>query len=135
MTLPDLIEALQAAEGPSRELDVAILAVCFPEWAKPEPPFYAPHCVGDEPIYFHAPNWMRKRECPELTASLDAATALVERLLPGAFVTLRFKVRGAYHHADIEWDEAEMDVQANNAPSLALALVLAALKAKEASDA
>ena len=85
--ISELLERVQNATGPDRDVDVAIMATCF-DWAKAEPPYYAPHCVGDEPIYWHAPNWLQKRPCPELTASMDAALALVERVLPGWKVSL-----------------------------------------------
>lgn len=80
-----LLDRLKELKEPSREVDEAIIAICFPAWGKAEPPYYAPHCVGDEPIYWHAPDWLYKQPCPKLTASIDAAVALVEKMLPGAF--------------------------------------------------
>ena len=79
--ISELLERVQNATGLDRDVDVAIMAACF-DWAKAEPPYYAPHLLGDEPIYWHAPNWLQKRPCPNLTDSIDAAVALVGRVLP-----------------------------------------------------
>lgn len=68
--LSQLIERVEAATGPDRELDVAIILALHPE-AGP----YNPHCQGDEPIFWNAPYY--KQECPHLTASLDAALTLL----------------------------------------------------------
>lgn len=78
----NLLSRLEGLTAPDREVDALIMGACF-EWAKPEPPYLAPHCVGDQPIYWHAPEPYYKRPAPELTASLDAAIALCERVLPG----------------------------------------------------
>lgn len=58
-TLKDLAAMLDSATGPSRELDVAAFRALFPYTR-----VYEAHC-------------------PPLTSSIDAALALVERLLPG----------------------------------------------------
>lgn len=58
------------ATGPSRILDVAIVRALYPEIGP-----YNPHCQGEEPIFWNDP--YRKRPCPELTASVDAALALL----------------------------------------------------------
>lgn len=76
-TLLDLIARLEAATGPDRDTDLVIMQVLFPECA-----MYFPLCQGDEPVFWHGP--FAKQECPKLTASIDAAVALIERVLPGA---------------------------------------------------
>lgn len=76
MTEETLIERLRAAEGGSRELDIAVCLACFPslrppmEYVKGEPKLFF-----DEPFY--------KQEPPHVTTSLDAAIALAGRMLPG----------------------------------------------------
>ena len=59
-TLNELAAMLDAATRPSREIDVAAFQALFP----------------DTRVY--------EAHCPPLTSSIDAALALVERLLPGA---------------------------------------------------
>ena len=127
----ELLARVQKATGPDREIDVAIMAACF-EWAKAEPPYYAPHCVGDEPIYWHAPSWLRKRPCPELTGSIDAALALVERVLPGNDV-LVMRDTGQWE-ANIGPQESfvSFEGKCSNAPLSILAALLAALQPPEA---
>ena len=66
----DLIERLEKASAPDRELDVAIVYALYPEIGP-----YRPHCVGDEPIFYQDPFY--KQRCPKFTASIDAAMRLV----------------------------------------------------------
>lgn len=65
-----VIARVQKQEGPSQELDVAIAQAVWPQLAR-----YAPHCVGDYPIFWSDPFY--KQTCPEFTYSLDAALKLV----------------------------------------------------------
>lgn len=68
--LLELAERCEKAEGPIRELDVAIAQAVWPQLTH-----YAPHCRGEEPIFWDDP--FRKQPCPHFTASLDAALTLV----------------------------------------------------------
>lgn len=80
--LPSLLSRLEASEGADRELD-AELAVAFsgdPEAWVVNP---SPHS-----IFSAAPGWWRdgsdkSHDAPAYTTSVDAALALVERVLPG----------------------------------------------------
>lgn len=72
-TLRDLISKLEAATGPSRELDAAIVLALYPEAS------IRLYIEGDtEPTVFHAaPLVPNKHELPHYTASIDAALTLV----------------------------------------------------------
>lgn len=83
-SIEGLIERLRNATGPDRELDEAIaLALCddhfFAQLAD------APEGVGCEMYSFgrHAPH-----SALRVTVSIDAALALVERVLPGRHVAM-----------------------------------------------
>lgn len=69
----DLIERLERATGPDRELDAAIIFALYPGAQVNQ------YCVGDtEPVVFHAePLVPNKHDLPEFTKSLDAALTLV----------------------------------------------------------
>lgn len=86
----DIIERLEKATGPDRELDCQIAATVephrfdspgFPE-SRPIPPFTL--IDGGGCIRFEGGGIMDTRFFPRVTASLDAAIALVEARLPGA---------------------------------------------------
>jgi len=133
----DLIARMEALTEPSREVDAEIMAACF-DWAKNEPQYLAYYCVGDEdPIYFHAPigSPYQKNPPPKLTASLDAAVALAERVLPGCNATIDILPPSA-----TIWDEdhgaSDACYQVKGAtPSIALCIaVLKALKERETTD-
>ena len=84
MTHDELIAALKSATGPDRELDVQVMALAF-DWAKPESPYYSPHCVGDEPIYWQARNTAYyKQPCPHFTGSIDAIVKAIKVKWPEA---------------------------------------------------
>lgn len=118
----ELIERLEQATGPDRELDVEIVFALYPDIGA-----YQPHCRGEEPIFWNEP--YRKQPCPEFTKSIDAALTLVPE----------------EHAASVEWsprypgcawiyppdnvDEISFEGEASNP---AIALCIAALKAREA---
>lgn len=66
----------EQASGADRELDKLVVQAAYPEIGEP-----APHCVGDEPIFWRDPYY--KRCVPKLTASTDAILALIAEKLPG----------------------------------------------------
>lgn len=106
----DLIGKLEKLDGPSREVDRIIHAVTTP-------PLRGELRFGYVPIY---------------TASLDAAIALVERVLPGWSFMLDNRLRpqakllppGQISSAD----------ERSTGETIAIALLIALLKAKEAQD-
>lgn len=112
----DLIERLEKASGPDRELDWRIAEKFdIPErWPTSAlwPPFM-PKSKYDKSI-------------PSFTASIDAAVALVERVLPGWNWWL-----GGIGRAAVDRKDPHSRFEAINA-SPAIALCLALLRAKEA---
>lgn len=76
MELEQLLERVKVAKGPDRELDADIAAALgFKiEWKQ------ANYTLEMYPVI----TWPPGREpCPQFTTSIDAALALVERVLPG----------------------------------------------------
>jgi hypothetical protein len=124
--LQELIDRMKAATGPDRELDFAVYDHLFPP--KP-PPANAPHI--ELPPGFGRDALSRSMDPrPELTGSIDAALALVERVLPGA----EYNISTLYGHA-----MAELPINADNylAPqvrrmdgNMPLAIIECALLAK-----
>lgn len=145
--LSSLITALEKAEGPSRELDARIHHFLNPE----QRILLDPGSVRPRRDAVYGPlsampmdNWTdwegvcRHIAAPPVTASLDAATALVERLLPGCAITTstidkpaagiwRKSADGPWHMLNVETTQ--------HAATLPIAICLAALKAREAGDA
>ena len=76
-TLPTLLQRVREASGPDRELDVAIACGLFPTY-KPAPE------LGSGVVWTGGLNGHDNAEVDILTASLDAAVALVERVRPGS---------------------------------------------------
>ena len=111
--MTELIERLEKATGPDRELDLAIWAACGGSGG-PDNGFL---------------DWR-----PALTASIDAALDLVERKLPGAWWF-------AARQAD-EIGEYSFDLRASiggllgtaSAPTLPLAICIALLRALSAQE-
>lgn len=133
----NLLSRLEGLTAPDREVDALIMGACF-EWAKPEPPYLAPHCVGDQPIYWHAPEPYYKRPVPELTASLDATVALCKRVLPGWSWECRASGTGDKGQATV-WNPSKApgyneEQRAYNCATPAIALLIAILTALEARE-
>jgi hypothetical protein len=110
MSITDLIERVEGATGPDRALDTAIERALF----------------GDEPI---TEGWQGTLE---YTASLDLALALCERVLPGWRVSVAHERNGEWSAFLITED---CDTAKAYAPSPALALILAMLRALQAKGA
>lgn len=84
-----------------------------------------------------APVLMNSLRIPELTVSLDAATALVERVLPGAWYLIGMgKTRSTepLYGAQIMFGSNEMLGEGEHDATLAIALCIALLRALEARD-
>lgn len=140
----ELIEKLEKAERPRRDLDVAIADAvlpqredaCFHVGGRLLPPKWAATgSVADAHYYYIA--------APHVTTSLDAAVALAERVLPGwsIFTCLGQTVWPDKPpcSADVGSREFQDDIDGHDqenstgfAPTLPLALCLAILKAVRA---
>lgn len=123
MTLAEIIERLEKATGPDRELDLAIVkafGIVPPEAAQ------GPYGFG----YVDKGQWATQR-VERLTAGLDAPIALAERVLPGWVVRLWISQRrSACQLTSPRGDDGEKYAAAN--PALALCLALCrALQAQE----
>ncbi|PRD42065.1 hypothetical protein C5748_18075 [Phyllobacterium phragmitis] len=114
MKYADLIAKLEAATGPDKDIDLAIVRTF----------------ISDGEAHLHEKYDL---DSYRLTESIDAAIALAERLLPGAFVNIGTMIGGKLHHAEIECDETGVEVSVNNAPSVPIALLIATLKGHGAS--
>ncbi len=84
--LKELLELVENATGPDREIDADLfVALINPEWvtSKKDPGFAA---ADKRSFWPEGKARYITRDCkpaPQYTASIDAAVALVERMLPG----------------------------------------------------
>ena len=131
-----LIERLEAATGPDRELDAAIVAHFNNASVRRYPPqtdfgpgarwqFWSrdgAHFLGSE----------SKFPVPPLTASLDAALALVERVRPGAWIEMSGPRKYLNIPAPVpnRW-RVEVDERIGWGSTLAIALLIALLRTLE----
>lgn len=103
--LDALIERVEAATGPDREIDAVVWRVVL----MPQLPFYREfdgrvmldvrHGLGEGgPDWRHPSPYDQSRSPPNYTASLDAALTLVERKLPGWCYGTRTDAIWADHH-------------------------------------
>lgn len=119
-----ILEDLQAASGPARDLDVDVVRALYPDLGK-----CMPHCQGEEPIFWNDPFY--KMPCPKVTADLTAALDLAGRLLAKLDrVHMNTYIGGEFHHAEIETEEGEFE--GRNLPTPAMALCVALIQAVEA---
>lgn len=133
--LKELLERVEKAEGPDRELDVLIAqAIAKPTTMLNGLTFDGAVAAYPNDLAGIAQNW----PVPTYTASLDAALALVERVLPGW--------KKAFSHRSFQYDgwlvtlvPVSGDAQQGRSESAALALLAAMLNAllsqREASHA
>lgn len=141
----DLIERLEKATGPSREID----ALLWLRWGWRDVRDVNRNSVTDilaptdqimgstlaqalerwpNDIEGSARNW----NIPRLTASLDAAVSLVERVLPEWGYFMRHDKDSGYVAALVYPDAIRVTPGAANGASMPLALCLALLRAKAA---
>ncbi|MCO7737489.1 hypothetical protein NJB95_12820 [Brucella intermedia] len=123
MTQP-LITRLSKLEGPDREVDAEIdrafglLVDIYP--------LSGPMTDYPEPVGY--------TETRHYTASVDAAIALAERVLPGANRTIRKRYRTTSGHIDGHVYDAHVSGgDVSTGANEAIALLIALLRAKEAS--
>lgn len=123
-TVDDLIRRVEAATGPDRELDARIK--------------YAVHAglrsFGSLDAWLST-DTSRKRSCvPEYTASIDAALALVERVLPGCQWIIGRQTAGA-SDAKIGSQSGWSKQPWTHAATPPLAILAALLRATRSTDA
>ncbi len=130
MSISELIERVEGATGPDRELDAAICRHTRHTAEQPDGSWLETFDGG----YRHTIN------PPALTASLDAALALCERVLPEAWPGFQRNRVTDPARAWSAWLEIfpegakDYDTYDFNAPTPALALILAMLQALQAKD-
>lgn len=137
MTIEELIEALQKAEGPSRELDVRLHFTLHEQ--KRVISIKSINDCGDGHYSVEGINVSGQRciygdDIPLYTASVDAAMALSERVIPGCFYLVgKGKTRAdePLYGAQIMFGSNEVMGAGETDASSAIALVLATLKAKQ----
>ncbi len=151
--LEELIAELEKATGPDRELDARIAATLEPHRfdapgftpIRPIPNFWLDKSEGA--IRFEGGGLMDTRFFPAVTASVDAAVALVNRVLPGWHWTISNNNR---RFTDQEWkgpwasissDEFNNDVPGHEddyfdafVATPALSILTAVLRAKLAQE-
>ena len=128
--LTSLIEKLEKAERPDRELDcqIAVAVDGFyelpPKWDE-GPVGYGYIDAEGTPIHpGHGGDQLVRR----YTSSIDAAVSLAERVLPNlSKIQPETYVGGEFHHCEIETEEG--DFEAHNCPNPAIAICLATLRA------
>ena len=110
-SLPDLITELEALEGPSREMDARI-----------------GHAVNETSVVFVHDGERSRPQFPCYTASIDAAVALAERVLPEWDWTIQDHGAARVYRYEPKWDEF-WEHECEEAANPATALVVAALRA------
>jgi hypothetical protein len=133
MTMGELITRLEGAEGPDRDIDVAVMNALCPR-------------ADDEKVLFMDKlrqarwGWLGEPatdiayfiEAPKLTSSVDAAIALAEKVLP-PFTTISLDIiqAGKFHSAKID-KESEGEACGDHLTTPAIALCLAIIRALQA---
>lgn len=132
--LKGLLERVEKAEGPDREIDAEIWLALVPgttrkQWS------YIHKASGKECFVDETRDATHALiNVPSYTASIDAAVALVEKLLPGwrLMVTTpggAYLMSSDFEPAEEEWGEPKGFTCAADAKSPALALIAALLRA------
>lgn len=134
----DIIERLEAATGPDRELDCWIGYVTDVHIESMGCTFRK-YCEVHDMDFAHVAETAARHTSilreylPLYTASLDAAIGLTERMLPPLTgIELNTYVGGKYHHCEIETETG--DYRGDNAPHPSLAVLIAMFRALEAQE-
>jgi hypothetical protein len=141
MSLHELLERVKAASGPDRELDAAIHMAVLPDdfASKIMRGDYATHSwrLGSGGVSYVSPNSGGtsggSHPVAAYTASIDAAVALIERVLPGCEwdVSTASGGRAGY---EVEIVRPHGGAWTRPGPTPPLALIAALLEAKIAED-
>lgn len=116
MSLIELVERVEAASGPDRELDLRIQMATNPEWAP----------IKENEVNFH----VRYGGHPRFTASLDAAMSLVpEEMRDEIEITTLYKVARVGINLNHGPDGSPF-YGSNESSSIPLAICAAALRAR-----
>lgn len=140
MTLSELIAALEAADGPSRGLDAEIFCELTGRIVHAALPVgYTMVDYGDvrrNELAAKAPYISNKRgPAPRYTSSIDAAVTLVPEGEEWAVICSRHKVGREGFLTNVAWVGLEqIDTAEPQGATPALALCIAALKAREAEE-
>lgn len=135
MTKDELIHALEAATGPSRELDAEIAALTRVLPGFPRHEYVAPATMearedGSVDCYVAAPGRVPQRvervRAPIFTASIDAALSLV----PEGRWAKTVRGEDGCGYAAISTDSSAIKFRCDRAATPAIALCIAALRAR-----
>lgn len=131
--IAELVERVKAATGPDRELDADLWVALVPGASRRNVMDKWP---DEEPIWEFIDEQrntsFRYGLLPDMTASIDAALALCERVLPDRFVTIKTKTGGKFHHCELEGEDYGR-WSADNMPTVPLAILLALLLSLESA--
>ncbi|MTJ81768.1 MAG: hypothetical protein F8N37_12220 [Telmatospirillum sp.] len=135
--LKNLRDRLQAATGPDRELDFAVLESLG--WGPRGPGGRFLYCPYDDCRAIKRPDgsWIEEARSPQLTASLDASLALVDQVLPGVGygIHVGWKNSSSSQTAcHLFYCSLPDNCYAPTAPLAVLIALLKALIAKEAAE-
>lgn len=127
--LEGLVERLREAKGPDREIDGDLFFELDPEF-----PNFAMHMSAlPDPATF-ATGAYTSVKAPAYTSSIDAALALVERVLPGWRYDLHSPRFGTPFEAVLmDGDGAARKIVVSTAPTAPIAILAALLTAKDST--
>lgn len=128
--LQSLIERVEKAKGPYRELDLDLLdALCDAKRHRSYWDWHAsrPKGTAERPTREF---WINPSRYLALTGSIDAALALVNEVMPGA----DYELHTARHRIGMRAAVWYPTVHAGDAPTLPLAILLALLRAMQARE-
>lgn len=138
MSLEDLIERVEGATGPDREIEARLW--CLQEGREFRKVIWSDYKYPDGQKHWHSFRTnggdVGCHSVPKFTASLDAALALCERVLPGVWWLIgRGKLTAAEpeYGAQLMFGEDEV-LGVGEAPTPAVALILALLRALLSKD-
>lgn len=132
MSLSALLERVEGATGPDHEVNGRLYCLANGYTYRGSCPEMGPPPTGQSYVAYYTPanGEQTPRYCPAYTASVDAALALIGRVLPGLCPMLWKRDDGVWGAHGQGWDA---DTQYAPTPALALcAALLAAMIGEEA---
>lgn len=137
MTIEDLVERVRGLTGPDREVDCRI-AYTLDYEVESMPASFRSYCDvhdlnwGEIARHANSHQSILRHSLPRFTASIDAALALAERVLPGWQVNL--STYGPFAEASVGAMDAFNRFRAPTAPIAILVATLATLIAIQSSE-